>query len=48
VPRPKRAKIGVLNHVIGVRLVASQRQRKTINVVEPREGFPLKRYVSLP
>jgi hypothetical protein len=41
-PGAKRAKEGVLHDVVRVRLVACEREREAIHVVDPRNGFSLE------
>ena len=43
VPRPERAEKGVLHDVVGIGLVARQRERETIDVVDPRNRLALER-----
>ena len=45
-PGPVGAEKGLLHHVVGVRLLAREREREAIDVVEPRERVPLEGGVS--
>src|SRR5262249_9378406 len=41
-PRPEGAEEGVLDHVVGVRFVARQGERESIDIVDPRNRFALE------
>jgi hypothetical protein len=45
-PRPIGAQKGLLHHVVGIRLLARERQREAIDVVEPRERVALEGGIS--
>lgn len=46
-PGSKGPQEGVLHHVVRVGFVAGQREGKTIDVVDPREGLAFERHVTL-